>query len=155
MAVNNSSKELHICWLITIGALILLICYMAIAFAYGAKLQANYAIAEQQRLWLRSACYALAIIAFPIVNLIRHIQLRLNQTMPGLATARQRYQITILVSMGLIQVSGMLGLLMYILGDQANTLNILTGMSALGVYLYRPKYNEFLIIVDALVEKQV
>lgn len=154
MAVNNSTKELQGSWLITLIAVILWLICLIFAFIYGPKLQVDFAMPEQQRLWLRTACYAVSIIAFPLINLIRHIQLRLNQTVPGTVSAERRYQTTILVSMGLVQGSGVLGLLMYILGDDVNTLSILMGMSALGIYLYRPKLPEFQSIVTALALKE-
>lgn len=94
----------------------------------------------------------LAIIAFPITNLIRHIQLRLNQTMPGKKSAKSRYLLTIFVSMVLIEGVGALGFVMFLLGDDFNTLYIFTGLSALGLYLYRPKAEEYGKIVEKLAE---
>jgi hypothetical protein len=37
-----------------------------------------------------------------------------------------------------------------LLGDDVNTLYILVGMSALGAFLYRPKWAEYMGIVAAL-----
>jgi hypothetical protein len=105
---------------------------------------------ESQRLWLRTLCYVVAIVMFPLTNLIRHIQLRLNQTMPGSKPANKRYLLTVIVSMFLIHSVGVLGVLMTLLGDDANTLYILVGLSVLGAFLYRPKWAEYMGIIAAL-----
>jgi hypothetical protein len=105
---------------------------------------------ESERIWMRTLCYALAIVMFPLTNLIRHIQLRLNQTMPSAKPAKKRYLLTIMVSMFLIHGVGILGIVMFLLGDDFNTLYILLGMAALGAFLYRPKLDEYMSIVEAL-----
>ncbi|WP_394753163.1 hypothetical protein [Crenothrix sp.] len=105
---------------------------------------------ESQRMWIRTLCYVGAIVMFPLTNLIRHIQLRLNQTMPGNKPANKRYLLTIVVSMLLIHSVGILGVVMFFLGDDFNTVYILLGMSALGAFLYRPKVDEYVSIIEAL-----
>ncbi len=105
---------------------------------------------EERRIIIRTVFYALAILAFPATNLVRHIQLRLNQTMPGNTTASSRYFITILVSIILMESTGVLGFVMFLLGDDFNTLYIFTGLAVLGLFLYRPKQLEYESIVTAL-----
>jgi hypothetical protein len=109
---------------------------------------------EERRVVFRTSFYVIAIIAFPITNLIRHIQLRLNQTMPGNKSAKSRYLLTVIVSMLLVEGVGTLGIVMFMLGDDFNTLYIFLGLSALGVYLYRPKEDEYDRIVDALADRK-
>jgi hypothetical protein len=89
-----------------------------------------------------------------MTNLLRHIQLRLNQTMPGAKSAKSRYLLTVIVSMSLVESIGVFGLVMFLLGDSFNTLYIFIGMSALGMYLYRPKWVEYESIVAALAGRQ-
>ena len=96
----------------------------------------------------------MAIVTFPLTNLLRHIQLRLNQTMPYSSTAagdiaKTRYLITVIVSMALIESVGVFGFVMFVLGDNFNTLYIFSGLSALGMFLYRPKVDEYARIVEA------
>ena len=110
----------------------------------------SFAIPETERIWMRTVCYVLAILLFPLTNLIRHIQLRLNQTMPGDKSAKRRYLLTVVVSMALIHSVGLMGVAMFLVGDDVNTLYILVGMAALGAFLYRPKWDEYLSIVEAL-----
>jgi hypothetical protein len=90
-----------------------------------------------------------------MTNLLRHIQLKLNQTMPltQLAyrvEARRRYLLTVIVSMTLMESIGTFGFVLFMLGDGNNNLIILTGMSALGLYLYRPKVDEYAKIIEEL-----
>lgn len=131
--------------------LIALITYVVIGHYYfGHGLESP--LPEDKRVLIRSIFYVLAIITFPIINLIRHIQLRLNQTMPGSKSAKSRYLMTVIVSMVLVEGVGVLGFVMFMLGDDFNTLHIFTGLSALGLYLYRPKQEEYQDIVNALTE---
>jgi hypothetical protein len=66
------------------------------------------------------------------------------------ATAKSRYFTTVLVSMALVEVVGVFGLVMFMLGDGFNTLHIFTGLSTLGLFLYRPKVDEYSEIIDAI-----
>jgi len=102
---------------------------------------------------IRSLLYVIAIALFPLTNLMRHILLRLNQTMPGEKTAEQRYLVTVIVTQSMIGVVSLFGLLMFILGDDINTLHIFTLMGAVGIYLHKPKQSEFQSVVYALTHK--
>jgi hypothetical protein len=146
-------KELTFAWIITGAMVFSLGSYLLIAHFAGPELQSQYRISEEQRVVLRTVLYVVAIVTLPITNLIRHVQLRLNQTMPGDTSAKNRYLITVLVSMVLVETIGIYGFLMFILGDEFNTLYILIGMSALGMFLYRPKQVEYESIVEALADK--
>ena len=128
-----------------------LMIYLFICHQFGYELQEP--LPEARRVFIRTAFYAIAIVAFPITNLIRHIQIRLNQTMPGNKPAKNRYLLTVIVSMLLVEGVGVLGFVMFMLGDGFNTLYIFTGLSALGLYLYRPKADEYNRIVEALAIK--
>lgn len=107
-------------------------------------------IDESQRVLIRTILYAITIALFPLTNLTRHILLRLNQTMPGPKSAQQRYLLTIIVTQSMIEVVSLFGLLMFILGDDFNTLYIFTLLGALGIYLHKPKLTEYQEIVRAL-----
>lgn len=148
-------SDLIMPWLIVGMMLAMLAVYIVICHTLGEQLQQP--LPENQRVLIRTVFYVLAIVTFPITNLIRHIQLRLNQTMPcpqtsqgPLNTAKSRYLVTVIVSMSLIEVVGIFGLIMFMLGDGFNTLYIFTGLSALGLFLYRPKTDEYSEIIDAI-----
>jgi len=149
-------SNLTAAWLVTGTMLATLLAYLIFCHVLGNEFRQP--LPEAQRLTLRTVLYAIAIITFPITNLIRYLQLRLNQTMPMVKTdcrnvAKSRYLATVSVSMSLIASIGIFGLVMFILGDDFNTLSIFIGMSALGLFLYRPKADELEQIVAALADK--
>jgi len=156
--------DLTLPWAVACMMLVMLIAYIFICHILGNQLQQP--LPEGQRVLLRTVLYGIAIVTFPLTNMIRHIQLRLNQTMPltraipekvdagAVASAKSRYFITTLLSMALIETVGIFGFVMFILGDNYNTLYIFTGMSALGLFLYRPKADEYNGIIEALVRAE-
>ena len=149
LKIEKNELQLH--WFVVGMMLITLVIYLCICYWFGHALQTP--LPEERRVFIRSLFYAIAIIAFPITNLIRHIQLRLNQTMPGNKSAKSRYLLTVIVSMMLVEGVGVLGFVMFMLGDDFNTLYIFLGLSVLGLYLYRPKIEEYQQIVEALTDR--
>lgn len=143
-------------WLIQGFMLASLAAYIIVCMAYDGQIQQP--LPEAQRVLIRTILYVVAIATFPMTNLIRHIQLRLNQTMPlsqaaPRIEAKRRYLVTNIVSMSLIESVGIFGFVMFILGDNFNTLYIFSGLSALGLILYRPKVDEYARIVTSLTSK--
>ncbi len=118
-------------------------------------------LGEEIRVWpdreppilIRTILYAVSIITFPLINLLRHIMLRLNQTMPGDTSARSRYFTTVLVSLAFGETMGVYGLVLYVLGDNLNTLYIFCFLSVLAMILYGPKLDEYEQVVEALKRK--
>jgi hypothetical protein len=139
-------------WVIFGIMLVILAALLIVCLLLGEQIQQP--LPEAQRVLIRTIFYVVAIITFPLTNLIRYIQLRLNQTMPfsqGTVTeAKRRYLVTIIVSMSLIESVGFFGLVMFILADNVNTLYIFLGLSALGLFLYRPKVEEYARIIEGL-----
>lgn len=150
--LNTSNNELLPHWLVVAAIFMTLLAYVIICHLLGHELQQP--LPEERRVLLRTIFYAIAIITFPVTNLIRHVQLRLNQTMPGAKPARSRYLLTVIVSMLLVEGIGVLGFVMFMLGDDYNTLYIFIGLSVLGVYLYRPKLEEYGQVVEALADRK-
>lgn len=146
--MRNETNELTPHWLIAAVTGLTLAAYVVVCHVFGHELMPP--LTEDQRVVVRTVFYGLAILGFPVTNLIRHIQLRLNQTMPGDKPAASRYLLTVLVSMLMMESIGLMGFLMYMLGDDFNTLYIFTGLAALGLLLYRPKPEEYESIVEAL-----
>lgn len=146
-----SHAELIPHWLVCAALLAILIAYIVVCQVWGSDIRLN--LEESQRVLIRSILYGLTIILFPLVKLLRHILLRLNQTMPGNKTANQRYLMTVIVSVSLIETTGAFGFLMYVLGDDFNTLYIFSLLAALGIFLHKPKLDEYQAIYDALNRK--
>ena len=151
MPTSNKPNPLLPHWLICAAILILLIAYNMICHIWGD--QFRHTLEESERVTLRTIFYVITIVLFPLTNLIRHILLRLNQTMPGHTSAEQRYLITIIVTQSLLEPVSVFGLVMYLLGDDFNTLYIFSTLGLLGIYLHKPKPAEFQSIVSALSSK--
>jgi hypothetical protein len=81
----------------------------------GSKIQVG--MDEEQRIFIRTIFYIIALILFPLANLVRHILLKLNQTMPGNNPAKNRYFMTIAVTLTMVEIVGFFGLIMFIFGD--------------------------------------
>lgn len=146
--IRLSHSDLVPHWLITAALLALIIAYNIICHVWANEIRIT--LDEPQRVLLRSILYGVTIILFPLTNLLRHILLRLNQTMPGDKPARQRYLLTVAVTLSLIETVGAFGFLMFILGDDFNTLYIFSVLAALGIFLHKPKLVEYLAISEAL-----
>jgi len=146
-------SDLILPWVIVGIMLATVVALVSVCIIFGDQIQQP--LPEAQRVLIRTILYVVAIVTFPMTNLIRHIQLRLNQTMPysheaPIGVAKKRYLVTVIVSLSLIESVGIFGFVMFILGDNFNSLYIFTGLSALGLFLYRPKLNEYASIVEAL-----
>lgn len=146
-------------WLVAGVLLMTLLASVVACRMIGPELQ--HPLPEEQRVLIRTVLYGMAIVTFPMTNLLRHIQLRLNQTMPLARpdtsqgdAAKSRYLTTVIVSMSLLESVGLFGFVMFILGDSYNTLYIFTGMSVLGLLLYRPKLDEYCQVIDALARQK-
>ncbi|MGB4498320.1 MAG: hypothetical protein WBI40_06445 [Methylococcaceae bacterium] len=145
-------------WFITAFAVTLLSISFIFVHFYGAPFQQP--LAESERIFWRTMFYILAILILPLTNLLRHIFLRLNQTMPLLVganlekTAQIRYALTVTVSQSMMILIGWFGGMIFYFGDVLNSFHILTGLAVLGTFLYRPKNAEYQQIIDALTDKQ-
>jgi hypothetical protein len=148
MPKEQLKKDLILPWIFTGAMLMLVAGYVFICLYYDQAIRLN----EQAKppVLMRSILYIIAILTFPLINLIRHIMLRLNQTMPGDTPARIRYLTTVLVSLSLAESLGIYGLVLFLLGDEVNYLYIFSLLAVLAMVLYRPKEREYIEIVDAL-----
>jgi hypothetical protein len=138
-------------WLVCAAMLILLVTYNLICHLWGE--QFRHTLEESERVALRTVFYVITIMLFPLTNVLRHVLLRLNQTMPGQTSAEQRYLITIIVTQSLLEIVSVFGLVMFLLGDDFNTLYIFSTLGLLGIFLHKPKPAEFQTIVSALSRK--
>jgi len=153
---KSLDADLKLPWIVVGMMLVMLITYVVICFTLGTELQQP--LPEITRVKIRTALYVVAILSFPMTNLLRHIQLKLNQTMPLTRAdyrteAKKRYLVTVIVSMTLMESIGAFGFVLFMLGDGNNNLFIFTGLSALGLFLYRPKLEEYQRVVELLAIK--
>ncbi len=73
-------SDLTMPWAIVGIMLAMLVAYVIVCIIFGDQIQTP--LPEAQRVLIRTILYVVAIVTFPMTNLIRHIQIRLNQTMP-------------------------------------------------------------------------
>lgn len=145
---NIKQADLKLHWIVTSLMLTPLIAYNIICYTLESEIQLN--IAEDQRTFIRTILYLMVIILLPLVNLLRYILLKLNQTMRANISAKNRYLLTIIISMIFIEIIGFSGFVMFILGDGYNTLYIFSALAALGFFLHRPQKKEYSQIMAAL-----
>ena len=143
--------RLSLHWLLWLLFALILLGY--IVFIHLFAQHYNLAWDESQRVVLRTCFYALAILLFPFTNVMRHVLLRLDCTMPGDKPAERRYLSTVLSCLLLIESVASFGVVMKIVGDDLNTFYIFLVLGALGLFLYRPKNHELAVIEQALAEK--
>lgn len=137
----DTSATLKIHWTICFSLIFSLVAYnIACHFWLDEN---RLALEESQRVMIRSMLYLLAIVLFPITKLVRHILLRLNQTMPGHDSSSARYLKTLIITQSMIEVVALFGPIMFYLGDDYNTLYIFSLLGAVGLYLHRPQANEY------------
>ncbi len=145
---KKTSSDLTWHWVYTGLMLALLLAYNV--FCHFTEVEIQNIVTEDSRILIRSILYGVAIILFPVVTLLRHILLRLNQTMPGDKSAKSRYLFTIITTLTLISIVGLFGLAMFVLGDGYNTLYIFSMLGILGVFLHKPNQQEYQHIIDVL-----
>lgn len=145
---KQAKSELTLHWVIVGVMLSLLITYNVICYFLGSEIQIN--LVEEPRVFIRTIFYVIAIALFPFTTLLRHILLRLNQTMPGDRSAKSRYLMTTIITLVSIEIVGAFGFVMFVLGDGYNSLYIFSVLGALGLFLHRPREHEYLQIVEFL-----
>jgi hypothetical protein len=152
MQQKQLKADLLLPWIFTAAMVFMLAVYVFICLFYGNEVRLDNS--GNPPVLIRSILYIVAIVTFPLTNLIRHIMLRLNQTMPGDTPARSRYLITVLVSLSMAESLGIYGLILFLLGDEVNSLYIFSVLAVLAIYLYRPKLEEYTEIVEALKSRE-
>ncbi|MDO9241885.1 MAG: hypothetical protein Q7U30_17890, partial [Methylicorpusculum sp.] len=130
---NPLKADLKVHWILVGLAVLSLILLLALSKFSGESWR--HVMQEDQRVLIRTLFYVLVIIGFPLTNLLRHIMLRLNQTMPGEKTAKQRYLLTVMISLFFAETIAILGGVMYLIGDDDNTLTIFAVLAGLAVFL--------------------
>lgn len=141
-------SELLLAGVIRAVALIILVSLVVICQVYSDTIQIG--MDEQQRIVIRTVLYVVAIITFPLMKFMRHVLLHLNLKAEGGSSPKSRYLLTIIISMAIAESIGVYGFVMYVLGDSYNTLYIFISLSALAMFLYRPKVEEYQQLVESI-----
>ncbi len=146
-------SDLFSSFLVSVLGLLVLLSLFTFCLFTNAHFQNS--LNEIQLVQLRTTFYVIAIITLPITNLLRHIFLRLNQTMPVLNSnieqiAKKRYLLTNCVSVFCVSFIAALAVTLFMLGDKINSFYILMFVSVLGLFLYHPKVTEYEHILHCL-----
>ncbi len=128
--------------------LLSLMAIIVVCHFYANKIQLGFE--EQQRIFIRTILYVVAILTFPVMKFVRHVMLRLNQTSKSKNSPKSRYRFTIIISMLVAESIGLYGLIMFILGDSYNTLYIFIMLSALAMFLYKPDQQEYRGLIESI-----
>lgn len=129
-------------WLVVGIICFIQIIYLFLSHGWQQELQ-QLIMPQGQREFLRSLFYLIAIINFPLTNGIRHIQRCSNQTLLSNKPLNKRYLTMIIISATSMASIGLLGFIMFIFGDDFNTLYIFSLLAFFGLFLHRPKKSEY------------
>lgn len=121
------------------------ITYLVIALFMPEMIQKNAVLGNQPES-TRTLFYVIAIITFPLANMIRHIQRRLIQTVSTAKSLNQRYFFLIMTAQILMASLGFYGFLLFSMGDTLNNLYIFSGLAFLGFFLHRPQESEYQVL---------
>ena len=147
------SHELRLGWLWVALVSSSVIIYFLLAPRYSAQWQPPLPL--EQREMIKTLLYSVAIISLPMTNLMRHVLLRLNATMPFSKkalhiVAKRRYALTVLLTMAMIESIAVYGFVMVMIGESFNNFYIFESIALLGIYLHRPKMVEYQQIIENL-----
>ncbi|MCK5872001.1 MAG: hypothetical protein KAG26_04165 [Methylococcales bacterium] len=118
------------------------IAYLVMAIFRPDMIQTN-AVLNSQIESTRTLFYVIAIITFPLANMIRHIQRRLIQTVVKAKSLQTRYVCLIMTAQTLMASLGFYGFMLFRTGDTMNNLYIFSGLAFLGFFLHRPQESEY------------
>lgn len=145
---HTRQTQIRTAWLIWASMLSMLAVYILIARFCGSQIRGLIDLSEYI-IPLRTVFYLVALATFPFINLLRQKMARYPSQRRWhhdrhIQTARyHRYYLTIVtLSLSLAESIGAWGFVLFILGDDLQTLYLFCGMSALAIVLYRPKADE-------------
>ena len=151
---HNSQTRLRTAWLIWASMLSMLAVYLLIAHFWGSQIRIR-ADLETSLIAIRTVFYVIALATFPFINLLRRkmacypSRRRWHHDSDIQALRYERYYLTVvIVSLTLAETIGVWGFLLFVLGDNLQTLYLFCGMSALAIVLYRPKADELEQLIE-------
>ena len=133
-------RAFFLAWAVWASFLLGLLSLLCFAYFQQSRLGAMVR-PEISIIWLRTFGYVFAIVLFPIIGAIgRRIERQIS-TLPRTTETRlyTRYLVGLILLLALAESIGIVGFLLFLSGDDLNTLYIFVGLSALAMILYRPK----------------
>lgn len=149
VAIEKGLLMLWIIWAAIFGSLFV---YIFICHQFGADIRQNINQNSFVPL-LRNILYGVAIITLFLIHILRKLMIagkfggfQSASLKPGMQSNQPsflaRYTVTLIISLALSESIGIYGLLLFLLGEDFQTLYTFTGISALAMYFYRPKREE-------------
>jgi hypothetical protein len=147
---STEAKLIHLrtacfIWSSTLATLVV---YLTIGHFWGEFARVS-ALSEATIIVLRTVAYLIALATFPLMGLLRRKMVTIaprqrRQTAQTVirVTDAARYTRTVALSLVLAESMSLWGVVLFILGDNSQTLDLFCGMSALAMVLYRPKASE-------------
>jgi len=147
LSEQQEQADLLLAGVVRGGSLLFLGVLITLCHVYADAIQIHWA--EQDRVIIRTILYSVAMLTFLVMKFVRHVSLQLNMKSSD-KSAKSRYLKTIIVSMVIAETIGLYGVLMFSLGDGFNTLYIFSVLAGLAMFLYRPKVEEYRMILESM-----
>ena len=149
---KENENRLLVLWIIWGGIFGFLFIYALVCHLWGVKIQQNMGPNFPLDL-MRNVLYGVAISTLILTHFLRKFLLAgrssgstsmsLNPPAPSSqASPNGKYAVAMLLSLALSESIGVYGLVLFLVGESFRTLYIFLGISALAMFLYRPKREE-------------
>ena len=147
--IEKSFLILRIIWA---AMLLTLVIYLVICYQFGNQIRqpsgSQFPLAT-----LRNILYGVAAVTLLLSHFLRRFMLtgssgssrptsRKFPSQSDISPILEKYAIALIVSLALSESIGIYGLVLFLLGDNYQTLYIFIGISAVAMFFYRPKKEE-------------
>ena len=147
--IEKSFSILRIIWAAMLGTLII---YLFICYQFGEQIQqpsrSQFSLAT-----LRNILYGVAAVTLMLSHFLRRFMLTGRSGSSGATALKSpsqsdispifgKYATALIISLALSESIGIYGLVLFLLGDNYQTLYIFVGISAVAMFFYRPKKEE-------------
>lgn len=148
-ALTKGFRIIRLTWAALLFSLLV---YVLICHVGGEEIRAAVS-PDFPRELLRNILYFIAVAELIIAYFLRKFILKPTVSRPqssfiqheqdgGIGVVVSKYMVAVLVSLAISESIGIYGLVLYLLGDELQTLYIFVAVSALAMFYFRPKMEE-------------
>ena len=159
----ENEKGFQILWIIWAAMLGSLFIYVFICHQWGDGIRKSISPDLPLDL-IRKILYGIAIVTLVMTHFIRKLMLSGGSGPSGPKSLEPpvlsnqpsplaKYTIAMFISLALCESIGIYGFVLFLLGDYLKTLHIFIGISALGMFYYRPKREDLETLATAMQAK--
>ena len=149
---GDNQNQFLVLWIIWGAMVVSLIIYVLICHVVGEGIRQSVNVDFTTDM-LRNILYAIGIFTLFLAHFLRKFILRSRTGNSGSMSSKPpplndpssvmgKYTIAMLLSLAFSESIGIFGLVLFFLGDSLQTLYIFIGISALGMFHYRPRRQE-------------